>query len=242
MPLRALGFCGVDDSVDPTLLQAVSAMYPLIEWGVLLRPDKEGEPRYPSPEWMDRLAAHPLPHLAGHLCGERCNEVLRGDYAYVKAISASHGFKRFQVNATAVNGVDTSDLAGAASRLRECMVAVREVEWILQRNEETAPLVDAFIADPEPNMALLYDASCGTGVLATEYEAPIPGVRCGYAGGIAPSNVISVLSNVRDAAGDVGVWIDMESSLRAVSRSEGRDIFSITTCADVAAKVMSSIG
>ena len=43
--LRALGFCGADDSVNPKLLGLFSNMYPFVEFGVLFRPDKEGTPR-----------------------------------------------------------------------------------------------------------------------------------------------------------------------------------------------------
>jgi hypothetical protein len=45
MALRALGFCGVDDSTQPELLEMISARFPGVEWGVLFRPDKEGQPR-----------------------------------------------------------------------------------------------------------------------------------------------------------------------------------------------------
>jgi hypothetical protein len=43
--LRALGFCGVDDSVSPELLAAISSRYEFIEWGILLRDELEGSPR-----------------------------------------------------------------------------------------------------------------------------------------------------------------------------------------------------
>jgi hypothetical protein len=36
--LRAMGFCGVDDTVDPSLLQLISTRYSWVEWGVLFRP------------------------------------------------------------------------------------------------------------------------------------------------------------------------------------------------------------
>lgn len=38
--LRALGFCGADDSIDPNLLGLVCHAYPFVEFGVLFRPDK----------------------------------------------------------------------------------------------------------------------------------------------------------------------------------------------------------
>lgn len=40
--LRAMGFCGVDNSVSPEILQVLSNEYPFIEWGVLFRTDLEG--------------------------------------------------------------------------------------------------------------------------------------------------------------------------------------------------------
>jgi hypothetical protein len=91
--LHALGFCGVDESVDPDLLALISARFPAIEWGVLFRPDKEGEPRFPRAPWVARLSEAAAPpaaapdgaalaergaprmRLAGHLCGARAREV-----------------------------------------------------------------------------------------------------------------------------------------------------------------------
>lgn len=35
--LRALGFCGADDSVHPNMLGLISHAYPLVEFGVLFR-------------------------------------------------------------------------------------------------------------------------------------------------------------------------------------------------------------
>ena len=49
--------------------------------------------------------------LAAHLCGARVNEVLDGNDDFV-AILYDLGFRRIQINATAVNGVDTSNFAG----------------------------------------------------------------------------------------------------------------------------------
>ena len=40
--LKALGFCGADDSIDPNLLGLICHAYPFVEFGVLFRPDKVG--------------------------------------------------------------------------------------------------------------------------------------------------------------------------------------------------------
>ena len=88
------------------------------------------------------------------------------------------------------------------------------------------------------NLSLLFDASCGLGKLADTYQSPISigtqDIPCGYAGGIAPDNVLSVLGNVSRAATGKPDWIDMESSLRATltdkHNPKGKDIFSIEKC------------
>jgi hypothetical protein len=36
--LRAMGFCGADNSVDPAFLQLLSTKYSWVEWGILFRP------------------------------------------------------------------------------------------------------------------------------------------------------------------------------------------------------------
>ncbi len=227
--LRALGFCGVDDSVDPWHLQAISAQYPFVEWGVLFRPDKEGEPRYASWAWVETLAkvnraTGGTMKLAAHLCGSRCQEVLSGSSEFVKKLRVL-GFERVQVNATAANGVDVSNLEASFAMLHECIRACPDVEWIIQRNEGTKVLWSPLLSSEDANVSFLFDDSVGRGVVATSFASPEKHAKCGYAGGIGPNNVVDVLGNVFKAANRQSVWIDMESSLRAVV--DGKDAFSI---------------
>eukprot|EP00986_Skeletonema_menzelii_P016844 scaffold16143_cov106-Skeletonema_menzelii.AAC.1 len=78
--LAALGFCGADDSVNHRHLIQIGKSYPSVEWGILFRPDKEGQPRYATRQWVCRLAellaqrgeataanASPAIRLAAHL-------------------------------------------------------------------------------------------------------------------------------------------------------------------------------
>ena len=90
--IHSVGFCGIDESVDPIVLSTLSARYPFIEWGFLFRPDKEGEPRYATMSYVEGKLQKEVKRsngslrLAGHLCGERVNEVLRGDSAFVSKL------------------------------------------------------------------------------------------------------------------------------------------------------------
>lgn len=245
--LRLVGFCGVDDTVSPQLLKDLSSHYEWVEWGVLFRSDLEGQARYASSDWVMRLVeiqkgCNGALNLAAHLCGNRCQEVLEGDYSFVQSLSAM-GFRRVQVNATAANSVtvDATKMLNYVDNIRKCVDAVPQIEWIIQCNDETVPIWSELVKQPPSasNMSLLYDASCGKGVLVTSFPSPTlyPSIRCGYAGGIGPSSISSVLGNLAAVVAESGadtqpVWVDMESSLRAVLVADPvtgatKDVFSV---------------
>lgn len=241
--LTALGFCGADDSVHPHHLIVLSQAFPLVEFGVLFRPDLEGQPRYATSGWVERLSRavhtgrragiHPI-KLAAHLCGSRVNELLRGDTAFLTQL-LKWGFQRVQINATAVNGVDTDRLDLAVPRLMQTLQAFPQLDFILQRNEETRPLWQGILDStdqPLPaNLCMLVDESKGTGVASDSWPEATGEFRIGYAGGIGPGNIGTVLKAVQTAANGHPFWIDMESSLRSIKNT--KDIFDVETCYDV---------
>eukprot|EP01065_Artemidia_motanka_P037890 TRINITY_DN46791_c0_g1_i1.p1 TRINITY_DN46791_c0_g1~~TRINITY_DN46791_c0_g1_i1.p1 ORF type:complete len:980 (+),score=203.92 TRINITY_DN46791_c0_g1_i1:75-3014(+) len=242
MSVRVLGLCGVDDSVDPLLLSAIAQRFPRVEFGVLFREDKAGTPRYASQAAIEMLAATEPPlRLAAHLCGSRCEQLLRtGDDAWFRANVLKRGFRRVQLNATKVNGVDSSCLPDAFPTFKALVHKYPEVEWIVQANEETAPLWKSFAALPAdrapPNVSLLWDASCGQGTVAKSYEGPPSnGMRCGYAGGLGPDNLEEVVHTLRSgvAKGRV-IWLDMETKLRTCVGGEDRfDVSTAWACCRV---------
>lgn len=239
--LRYMGFCGADDSVAPELLQVLSLHYPWVEWGFLLRPDMEGSPRYPTKNWIDKVTSFnkqtgEVMRFAGHLCGSRCQQVIDGDYSYVKEL-AKMGFGRIQVNATSANNVvlNSNQFEEYAENLLQGMSQVPELEWIIQANNESKGIWEILITKPASNMSILFDSSCGMGKLLSEFPAPFtnPDIKCGYAGGIGPSTIREVLFHVAKAAEGKAVWIDMESSLRVFVRDKDapeKDSFSINKC------------
>lgn len=242
--IRRIGFCGADLSVSPELLVIISKHYNWVEWGLLFRSDKEGSPRYPTWQWVESLlesakALGASLNLAGHLCFDRCQQVLEGEGGFVQEL-AGKGFQRIQINATAANGVlvDSSKLHFYASNIRSLAISLPNVEWIFQYNEETKSLWEHIHSDVPPNISLLYDSSCGKGVEIQSFPSPRihPSVRCGYAGGIGPKTIDRVITAVLEVAASAHepVWIDMESSLRGLLRTsandEFHDIFSIEAC------------
>mmetsp|Transcript_19825 Transcript_19825/g.35249 ORF Transcript_19825/g.35249 Transcript_19825/m.35249 type:complete len:318 (+) Transcript_19825:189-1142(+) len=240
VPLHAVGFCGVDETVDPLALAEISGATPWAEWGVLFRPEKEGQPRFPGKEWVEKLAAAARANgsqLAAHLCSSRCEEVLRGDCTFVQSLYEL-GFRRVQVNATSANGVDSSNLAAQVDSLLSSIRAAPGIEWILQRNTETQPLWEPILAlgeaDRPSNMSVLFDDSVGTGVERQTFPCPTTarGLPCGYAGGLGPKNIRSILERMHDSVGGSfntlrAPWVDMESSLRSVDAATSEDTFSL---------------
>lgn len=240
--LRALGFCGADDSIDPNLLGLICEAYPFVEFGVLFRPDKEGTPRYASSEWVKKVGkivskSTVNMKLAAHLCGTRVNDILKGNDEFLSTLPAL-GFKRIQINATAVNGVDVSNLSASVPLLAKLMHKYKQLEFILQKNEETRPLWEGLLScDNEysgkkdclpSNVTMLVDESKGTGVLANAWPNPPKEYDIGYAGGIGPKNIKKVLADVLEAGNGRNIWIDMESSLRSIK--DGMDVFDLNKC------------
>lgn len=235
--LRALGFCGADDSVHPNMLVLLANSYPVVEFGILFRPDKEGTPRYASPEWVQRLvdARSTSMKLAAHLCSTRVNQVLAGDGSFVTQLQ-EWGFQRIQINATAVNGVDTTDMGLKVGNVLKIMIQHPTVEFIVQKNDETEPLWQGLLDDTEEstagklpsNVSMLLDESKGTGVLADSWPMPPAEYEIGYAGGIGPDTIDTVLPKVQEATAGRSVWIDMESRLRSIKND--CDVFDLDKC------------
>lgn len=249
--ITALGFCGADDSVNPRLLALIGRKYPLAEFGILFRPDKEGLPRYATKDWVERLsrilkndAENGSVRLAAHLCGSHVNDVLSSATNPATAASvdgflvqlAEWGFARVQVNATAVNGVFTEKL-GDPSTVKSLLRTVNahlRLEFIVQKNEETRLLWDALIEinNLPGNIVFLHDESKGTGKETTggwpkesQFVAS-PRKVIGYAGGIKPQNFRSTLLDASEAclsSGGLEFWIDMESGVRTMRLKSEKD-------------------
>uniref|UniRef100_A0A7S0LTR1 Phosphoribosylanthranilate isomerase n=1 Tax=Cryptomonas curvata TaxID=233186 RepID=A0A7S0LTR1_9CRYP len=231
LSLQCIGFCGVDDSVDPRLLAAVSQRYDWVEWGVLFRDDMQGKPRFATFEWLDDLNSinrSRFMKLAAHLCSKYITQLLNGDTTFVKFLRDTHGFRRFQLNATAANNVDSSSLGPTeAAALRKAAEELSDVEFIIQRNEETKALWEGLLSSVPPNVSFLFDESKGRGTVLTEYPPPPPqGVRFGYTGGLGPDNLKRQLELMASAGAGREIWVDMESSMRT-RLADGGDVFDV---------------
>ncbi|RYG67735.1 hypothetical protein EON64_06800 [archaeon] len=246
--IRCIGFCGVDDTVSSKLLILLSKHYPWVEWGLLFRSDLAGTGRYPTDQWVQSLlftrdSLGVKMNLAAHLCRDRCQQIIEGDFNFIKHL-AQQGFQRMQINATAANGVsvEAGRLSEYAGNIKAAAQSLGNVEFIFQYNTETTPIFERLLTAGIPsNVSILYDASCGKGVAIQSFPSPTlhPSTRCGYAGGIGPNTIDTVLTAVSEVAktAPFPVWIDMESSLRAsVGGNDEFSINSVMACVEIAVK------
>jgi hypothetical protein len=145
------------------------------------------------------------------------------------------------------NNVDKALVnAESAARLRSVIVALPHIEFIMQRNAETQPLLHALECGdlgPLPaNVSFLFDESKGTGVVAAEWPTPPLG-PFGYAGGLGPKTLEAQLrkmvAKITESAAAAGreFWVDMESSLRTLVVEKGapadappQDVFDVAKC------------
>lgn len=209
MSACAVTITGADDNVSPEAMARLSAEFPAaLEWGVLCSRSRMGTSRYPSIPWVRSvrwLMKLKGISLSAHLCGSYARVVM-GLEAGTIPIELASGFSRTQVN-----GYEP----GRAAALP--IVRRYGFEYILQARGEA--MVGACAADARARTdvpcSVLFDPSGGRGARATEWPAAPAGVCMGYAGGISPANVATVLGEIREAnGGRWPAWIDMESGVR----------------------------
>jgi hypothetical protein len=237
---RFLTFCGVDDSIDPKLLGIISKCYPLVEFAVMLRPDMSGQPRYASLEWLQELVAVQKRsdgemRLAAHLCGSLVNEILKGDDTMLLRL-AEMQFQRVQINATAINGVNTHQHGKYAESFLEVVTKHPTLEITLQKNKETKPLWEGIQkrGNIPSNFSMLFDESKGKGVIAKSLQSAPTEVKVGYAGGVGIGGrymIKKIMKDIIKAGNGQQVWMSMETGVRATRN--GKDVFDIDACYQV---------
>lgn len=206
--LTKVSLTGADDQVDPQDLVKLSAEFPFVEWGILFSTSRQGTPRYPSEDWVRRLVevSEGL-NLAAHFCGQYMRDTMEGNPRWIREMA---GFQRIQINMATYPSIPLSQLAWG---MGDC-----GFEFILQAKPETLDVVmlQALLMG-RPHASILYDPSGGRGVEVTDWPpAPPAGIPMGFAGGIKPENVVSVLEAIGKRPEPF--WIDMESGIRTDDR------------------------
>ena len=187
----ALTFTGVDARVDLARLRRIAGRYPEVEFGVLAGSKMGKANRFPSEVLIHYIGAT-LPRTALHLCGRFSRDVNAG--RFVEAERLAQAFGRVQVNATRYS---LPNIGAFQRQIGKPVI----VQW-RGTNMEIPTGVE-----------VLFDPSGGRGVEGfNRWPRALPGVRCGYAGGLGPANISRAVEFVTRQRADV--WLDMESGVR----------------------------
>lgn len=215
-------FSGCDDQSDIARMGALSQRYP-IEWALLMSPERQGQGRYPSLAFLERLITteHPsnlYPREAGqtgmffaaHLCGDYARLATRAEPLPIEVSKLVCACDRVQVNLRGAS-VDAGVVQGWAAGMA--------LDAILQ----CGPFPD------DDRVLWLHDLSAGRGVKATAWPEQV-GAFVGYAGGLNPQSVAGEVASIAEVAD--AYWIDMEQGVR-----DAQDRFDLDKVAAVCAAV-----
>lgn len=241
MRIKQIAFTGADDVTDPRLLVDLSRQVPQVEWGILMSRKMEGERRFPTLGWLRRLVKVALatpsqPRLAAHLCGAALREVVAGDFLlYRERHDVLWVFNRVQLNfhGTKIGQVDglRSVLSPGSGYTVWDGVRHAHPEFIFQMDGVNEDTFHALRGEGLP-VSPLFDLSHGEGAAPEAWPPPVPGLYCGYAGGLGPHNLAEQLPRIADAAGGRDVWIDMETLVR--NDDDVFDLDKVKRCLDIA--------
>lgn len=183
-----------------------------LELAILLKRKEQQEPRYPSFEFISdflRLFHKEDGHLALHLCGKACKDFVHGDNGEFPEFLRRH-FNRVQLN------IGNIDWFLDVDRLVKKMNQLDSIQWIVQVGQAGIAPFHALKQKGAVNVVPLFDASGGRGRVPTAYPEPIPGIFCGYAGGINPETITPTLKTLKSVVGEKSIWLDAESGFRDV--------------------------
>lgn len=183
--------------------------------------------RYPDYDFC----SHFLGYMAGksvhasiHLCGSVIDKYLAED---PKIIDLCLHASRIQLNLNIANYTDYDKLSSALIN----MIDKHEHHIILQQNKTKEKFMSCLLNKKDiatDRISLLYDSSGGFGREITSVNPPNVAHFTGYAGGLKPSNVKTVIKLIEEVnTNNMTYYIDMESGIRA------NNYFSIDLCKQV---------
>jgi hypothetical protein len=231
--IKVVTITGADESVTAGQLFDLSRKFPFVEWAILVSRNSTGtRTRFPAISWINKLidVAKTTKHsdapmkLSLHLCGDYVNEILNGDIDFVHRDLTPiwPAFNRVQIN---THGV-AHDFDG--KKLVELLSVFPEKEFIFQYDNMNDGALNACIA-ARANCSALFDMSHGAGIAPKHWPDLLPGVKCGYAGGISPQNIGYHISKINDIIGGKETWIDMETHVRS-NNDKQFDLHKVTEC------------
>lgn len=226
--LAGISFIGIDEQTDFNDLIALSKQSKVyLEFGILYSNSKMGkDSRYPSKDFIKRYFEFIAKNRTDcifdnsiHLCGTSVQEFLDG-----KLDDLVTNFNRIQLNFS-MKEYDEDSLIQQLLNLKDVPTIV------LQHNKSKEKFINKFLKyKDDMNIAtdILFDGSGGFGRILENPKPPLKYCYCGYAGGLSPTTVETILQKIDKVVtlGDY-FYIDMESGIRENNN------FSIDKCKQV---------
>jgi hypothetical protein len=199
--------CGADDDSKLLDLVALSSQYPLLEWGILYQPSRQGSPAYPTDIWLKEFyRAAPWVRKSLHLCGEGLSFFIDG---VTNLTHHLHKYQRIQLNIDLAEEQTPARLSKLATKLK----SFPDIEFIFPLNDESHAFLPLFDTS---RMSVLFDGSGGRGLSPEIWPVPLANHSCGYAGGLGPDNLAASLRKLDAVVRPQDkVWIDMQSGVRS---------------------------
>lgn len=204
MNINKVTITGADNNISQNDLVEISKVYPFVEWGLLFSKYKEGQQRYPTTEWIDKLLEYDI-NLSAHFCGWYSKEVL--EEKNFQLISNLKNFKRIQLNYNFKNYIQNiTDLIEFMNNNSKSI--------IFQYNKSNSEFLNTILdLDIPNNIHFLYDASGGRGVEIKDIVNPFKNYT-GYSGGLNDINIDNICKLISENTDKSNVWIDLESGAR----------------------------
>ncbi|MBP3687824.1 MAG: hypothetical protein J6J35_05620 [Alphaproteobacteria bacterium] len=225
MKLKCITFSGANEYTKLSDLEDVLVLH--TEAGIQVSGKKAsfGTARY---WWLHALHARfgllysPHPNFALHLnqdwVEDFCDDNPPAELSTFLSWGAKYRrpfFERVQLNFR-IGREKTPDL----DRMLASMKKYPNVRFILSYNDDNAEFINK-LYDTGFKFDCLYDNSHGEGVEASQYAPPaFDGVLQGYAGGIGPDNVTSVLNKISQSLSAGRSYVDATGKLTSISRQQ----------------------
>lgn len=236
MNIYTITITGADDKVAPEQLEKLSNKFPFVEWGILLSPNRAGQPRYPSKDWIKWLLnwSDGL-RLSGHLCGKYTRDLLTDGKL---TVANDHPELFGKLNRMQINFPHISE---PHPDFFHALQLIYDKDVIFQLNslksillfEEGRSNWNLFNAYP------LHDRSGGKGMCEEDIEESardrhISDCRMnGYAGGISPENIREHIETLERVFPEptTKIWLDMENNVRTDNEF---DLGKVEACLEIA--------
>jgi hypothetical protein len=240
MILKNITFTGADDKVNKQELYDISASYPMVEWGILWYPKKMGTQRYPTKKWIREFLDDKPDgvNVSLHICGvdalNFCYSKKDSNFDESEIWDYMHKCDRIQLNFPK-SKFNLDDVLGLLERRHnyDFRYAVNRYhayhpgKYVIIQANKGNKILNACLEEV-PYVEFLFDESRGGGKSILEYPTPISQKYNGYAGGINPDNILTILHDLKKVVPEDGeIWIDMETGIRTDNEFDLRKVKSV---------------